>query len=121
MAGKIERNKGNTKVEQHQHAPMDARVLGGPAGPEVPATAWDRDPLLTLSEERRLLQVALPASIVAGLLVGLALLRFGLTAALVGMLVTQTGGCFGAYVIAQRRRTDPLRSRPSDRASRDSD
>jgi len=105
---------------QH-HAPMEARVLGGPDGPAAPETAWDREPLLTLKDEPRLFQIGLPVALLAGLFLGLALLGFGLPVALLVMLAVQTGGFFATYVVAQRRRTDPLRHRPADRGSAGND
>ncbi len=95
------------------HAPKEARVLGGSDQSAEAATAWDREPLTTLRAERRLLRIVLPAVLVVGLGLGLALLRFGLQIALIGMLIFQTGGFFAAYVVAQRRRMDPLRKRES--------
>ncbi len=98
-----------------RHAPRDARVLGGSETHPDAQSAWDREPLMTLRAERRLLRIVLPIVLLAGLGVGFALLRFGLQVALIGMLMVQTAGFFAAYVVAQRRRMDPLRKREPTR------
>ena len=73
-------------------APREARVLGGSGAHPASDSAWDREPLATLREERRLFRRWVPLSLIVGLLLGLALLRFGLQVALIGMLLVQTGG-----------------------------
>ena len=84
------------------------RVLGG----TEPASASERtsgsEPLATVRSQRRIFLIWVPLCLLGGLLVGLALLQFGLQVALIGMLVVQTGGFFVTYLVAQNRRMDPL-------------
>ena len=100
------------------HAPKEARVLGGSEEAVDSDSVWDREPLTTMRAERRLFRVALPLILLLGLVLGFILLRFGLQVALIGMLIIQTGGFFAIYVLAQRRRMDPLRRHPNGGSGR---